>query len=387
MVMLNQMLNQAFVDPGLRSHAVKSQNVSRLKAMLELAKSEPGIPILPDQLDRHPMLLNCPNGTVDLLTGTLREPRREDYLTKLCPTEHHPDATCPLWLTTLAKIFKGNDQLIGYVQQLLGYCLTGDVREQIFPIFWGSGANGKSTIINIILAMLGDDYAIKASRDLFLAIKGDKHPTTLAQLHGKRLVVCVETSDAARLDEALVKEMTGGDPISARRMREDYWTFYPTHKTILVTNHRPEIRGTDEGIWRRQRLIPFDVRIPDAEQDKQLSEKLKAELPGILAWCVRGCLEWQKNGLGTPDAVMAATKEYRQDQDVLARFVSECCRQGQRDYAVKSSLLYDAYKKWAERSGEPPVKLRQFGAAMTEKGFERYTNNGVWYRGVALIDN
>jgi putative DNA primase/helicase len=229
--------------------------------MLDLARSEPGIPILPDQMDTHPWLLNCANGTLDLKRGNLREHQQEDYLTKLCPFEFHPEAKAPTWEKFLMQILV-RESLIRFVQKLMGYSLTGDVSEHILAIFWGVGANGKSTLINAILTVLGEDYAIKANRDLFMARKQDNHPAQLARLFGKRLVVALETHEGARLDEGLVKELTGGDPICARRMREDPWQFVPTHKAILVTNHKPEIRGTDEGIWRRQRLVPFTVSNP-----------------------------------------------------------------------------------------------------------------------------
>jgi putative DNA primase/helicase len=231
-----------------------------------------------------------------------------------------------------------------------------------------------------------------------MAKKQDQHPAQLARLFGKRLVVCVETHEGARLDEALVKELTGGDPITARGMREDPWQFYPTHKPILITNHRPEIRGTDEGIWRRPRLIPFTVHFwnpddpenrdrqlpPRLMQDKRLAEKLRAEHPGILAWCVQGCVDWQRYGLQTPDAVKVATKNYRSDQDVLGAFVQECCVTG-ADYQCKASELYLRYQRWCETNGEKnPVSQRKFGEALTERGFERFTNNGTRYRKIAV---
>jgi putative DNA primase/helicase len=245
----------------------------------------------------------------------------------------------------------------------------------MLAILWGAGANGKSTFIGTILAMLGDDYAVKAGRDLFLVRKQDNHPTQMARLFGKRVVACVETQDNGRLDEALVKELTGGDAIAARRMREDVWQFLPTHKALLVTNHRPEIRGTDHAIWRRIRLIPFAVVIPDDRQDKELAEKLKVELSGILAWAVRGCLEWQRYGLRCPDAVKAATASYRDEQDILGGFLADCCLVHQ-DAKARAGELYASYVAWCKRTGETEVPQRAFGLALRERGFRDSRGSG-----------
>ena len=205
--------------------------------------------------------MNCANGTLDLRTGKLRQHDQADYIAKVCPVAFDASATCPTWRKFLAEIFNGSEALVEYSQRLVGYWLTGLTTEHVLPVAWGSGANGKSTWINALFDVMGADYSGKANRDLLLAIKGDRHPTALAGLHGKRFVVCTETSEGARLDEALVKEMTGGDAITARRMREDFWTFAPTHKIALVTNHKPTVRGTDHAIWRRLRLIPFTVTL------------------------------------------------------------------------------------------------------------------------------
>ncbi len=357
---------------------LKSEAAPRIKAMVELAKSEPGIPILPEEFDRDPWLFNCPNATLELKTGTLRGHRREDYITKLCPTPYDPKAEAPHFHKFLRDIFDDDPQLIGYLHRLLGYCLTGDVREQILPIFWGAGANGKTTLINAIGDTLGEDYVIKANRDLFMAKKQDSHPAQMARLFGIRLVVCVASHEGARLDEALVKELTGGDRIAARRMREDWWEFNPTHKAILVTNHKPEIRGTDHAMWRRIRLMPFAVTFPEGRQDKTLGEKLRAEAKGILAWLVAGCVEWQARGLGTPEAVMAATNEYRTEEDRLAVFINQQCVTG-NDYRIKVSALYAAYQAWCKASGEREATGTAFGRAMAERGFA--CGNSVRHRG------
>ncbi len=384
------------LSKALAAHALRSEDARRIRAMVSLARSEPGIPVLPPDLDRDPWLLNCANGTLDLLTGQLRPHGREDLLTKVCPVEYHPDAPCRTWQRFLTHIFPatgdtaeqpGNAELIGFLQRLLGYCLTGDVSEQVLPIFWGTGANGKSTLLNLVHDLLGDGYAMKAPNDL-LMVKSTAHPTEKADLFGKRMVAAIETDHGNRLAESLVKELTGGDRIRARRMREDFWEFAPTHKVILCTNHKPKIRGTDHAIWRRIRLIPFTVTIPEERKDKAMPEKLRAELPGVLAWMVRGCLDWQRRGLGTPEEVKAATAHYRSEQDLLAGFLDECCVSGDSSYRCKASDLYDRFKAWCEASGEAkgseiPTR-RKVGEALVERNFERYTSNGTWYRGLAL---
>ena len=368
------------------SHALKCEAAPRINAMLDLVRSEPGIPVLPAALDRDSMLLNCPNGTLELRTGKLREHRREDLVTKLCPVDYYADAQCPLFLTVLDKIFARNDELIGYVQRLLGYCLTGDVSEQILAIWWGTGSNGKSTLLNLVLEMLGEDYAIKGAPDLLVA-KNTAHPTERADLLGKRLVASIETEESQRLAESLVKDLTGGDRQRARRMREDFWEFTPTHKLILCTNHVPSIRGTDHAIWRRIRLVPFEVTIPDREQDKHLSAKLRSELPGVLAWAVRGCLDWQQNGLGSPEVVLKATENYRSAQDLLGIFLGEHCMVNS-ELQVRANVFYERFVAWCRNSGElgsaDAPSQRKVGEALTEKGFQRRVSNGTWYRGFGL---
>jgi putative DNA primase/helicase len=361
---------------------LRCEEAKHINAVLDLLRSEPGIPILSNQLDRDPWLLNLSNGTLELNTSTLRAHRREDYITKSCSVKYDADSEAPLFSQFLRDIFADNQELIDYVQRFFGYCLTGDVREQILPVFYGAGANGKTTLINAVMGTLGEDYAIQANRDLFMAKKGDTHPAQMARLFGKRLVVCVESQEGARLDEGLVKELTGGDKIAARRMREDWWEFFPTHKAILVTNHKPEIRGTDNAIWRRLRLVPFTVVFPEAQQDKTLGESLKDEAPGILRWMVEGCEEWQRQGLGTPAVVTTATPEYRTEQDRLGAFIAEKCVKGP-EYSIKIKVLYSAYKQWCEVNNERPGTGKAFGDAMREREFKKDSGDRN-YLGVQL---
>jgi putative DNA primase/helicase len=358
----------------------ESEGSSRINAMLTMAASEEGIPALPDQLDSDPWLFNARNGTVDLRTGMLGPHRREDLITALAPVEYHPAAKCPAWITILDRIFDRRTELIQFFKRLCGLALTGVVTEQILPILWGTGANGKSTLLGALLELMGEDYAMMAPPGLLLVKRHESHPTERATLFGKRLVVDMESAEGARLNEPLVKQLTGADRISARRMREDFWDFTPTHKLMMGTNHRPEIRETKNAIWRRVKLIPFTVTIPEAEQIKDLPRRLRAEYPGILAWAVRGCLDWQQDGLNPPQEVVDATAEYRAEQDALGAFIAEECTVNAQ-LSAKASVLYERYR---EREGCVDLTQRAFGRAMTERGFARYESHGIWYRGIGL---
>src|SRR5215203_3914787 len=365
--------------------ANSSLSESKLRSMISLAQSEPGIPVLPEEMDASPDLLNILNGTIDLRTGELREHRREDLITKLAPVEYDPDATAPVWAQTLERTLPSED-VRRFFKKLCGYALSGDVSEQLLPVLYGTGANGKSTVLNALLAVFGD-YGMQAAPDLLVAKKGS-HPTELADLFGMRFVASIEVEDGSRLAESLVKQLTGGDRVKARRMRQDFWEFEPTHKVLMACNHKPQVRGTDNAIWRRIQLIPFTEIIPPAAQDKQLPEKLRDELPGILAWAVEGCLEWRREGLQAPEAVREATGAYRAEMDVLGAFLRECCELGS-EYNVAAKDLYGAYKFWCEDNGERPETQRRFGSRLTERGgFERYrggADGGHRWRGVRLL--
>ena len=349
---------------ALAQHATRSEAESKVRAMLELAKSE--LPVTPDELDANPWLLNAENGTIDLRSGELREHRREDLITKITPVEYRPDAPAPAWDAFLERVLPG-EELRGFVQRAAGYSATGDTSEQCLFINHGTGANGKSTFQEAISAALGD-YSMRAPTEMLLAKRAGGIPNDIARLKGARFVAASETEEGRRLAESLVKDLTGQDTITARFMRGEFFDFKPTHKLWLSTNHKPEIRGTDNAIWRRIRLIPWSVTIPPAEQDKKLPVTLRRELPGILAWIVRGCLEWRRKGLQAPDEVRRATVEYRAEMDVLAGFVSECCEEG-ADFWDYSKDLYDKYKLWCEDNGERTESKRRFGERLRERGY------------------
>jgi P4 family phage/plasmid primase-like protien len=371
------------IDKELAKHAMKSEGKGSIEAMIALAQSEPGIPITPDQLDRDPWLLNCKNGTINLRTGDLQDHSREDLITKIAPIEYDPNAEGPAWLAFLARILPP-EALRRFVQRAIGYAATGEVSEEVLVILYGVGANGKSTLVNAVMAALGD-YAMQAAPDLLMAKRGS-HPTELADLFGARFVASVEVEEGRRLAESLVKQLTGRDPIKARRMREDFWQFDPTHTVFLATNHRPEVRGTDHAIWRRIKLVPFEVTIPEAQQDKKLPKKLRAELPGILAWIVRGCQEWLREGLGEPEEVKAATEGYRSEMDVLAAFIEDRCVVDPKA-SVGATPLYEKYKAWCDDSGENKLTQTKFGLRLKERGFRNEKAQRVTWHGIGLRED
>jgi putative DNA primase/helicase len=365
----------------LLKHSLDWENAKRIAACQELMKSELGIPVVPAELDADPFLLNVLNGTLDLRTGRLREHRREDLITKLAPVTYDSNARCPQWDKCLDRIMAGNTDLIGYLQRVIGYCLTGDVSEQCLWFLYGSGQNGKSTFLATLLALLGD-YGCQAVSELLMVRKNEQHPTERADLFGKRFVATIETEEGKRLAESLMKQLTGGDKIRARRLYQDHFEFKPTHKLFLAANHKPTITGTDFAVWRRIKLVPFTVTIPEEEKDKALPQKLEAELPGILAWAVRGCLDWQQHGLGEPDEVRQATAEYQAEQDTLARFLTEGCFL-HAEARVKASTLFEVYQNW---SGDKVMTQCAFGKRLREKGYvdKRGTGGAYFWHGIGL---
>jgi len=334
---------------ALWNHAKISESDAKLRAMLSQAQSEVGIAIKPDDLDSNPFLLTANNGTLNLQNGDLRPHRQTDLITKLAPVDYDPQAECPLWEAFLATIMGSKPGLINFLRRAIGYSLTGDTSERALFIMYGSGANGKSTALETIRALLGD-YAARTPAETLLARRDNAIPNDVAKLKGARFVSASETDEGRRLAEAQIKDLTGGDTISARFMRAEWFDFKPECKLWLSTNHRPVVRGTDKAIWDRLKLIPFDVRIPEEKQDRKLLSKLKAELPGILAWAVRGCLEWQAEGLGVPDEVRNATGDYQSEMDVLAAFIADCCVLTPNAQASATSL-YQSYKRWCDDSG------------------------------------
>ena len=358
--------------PERREELVKAwlrfQTAARIRAIVELATTEPDIPVLMSEFDADPWALNCMNGVVDLRTGELRVHDAVEMHSKIVPIEYDPSAQAPHWQGFLEDVFAGDDELITFVQRFAGYSVTGDVREQLLIFAHGTGANGKSTMLGTLRRLAGD-YGVQLDPAVLTAGPHEQHPTGLTDLRGARMVTTIETDAGKRLAEALVKMLTGGDPIRARRMRCDYFEFWPSHTIWLAGNHLPAIRGTDLGIWRRIALVPFDVTFEGERQDPDLPAKLDAEAQGILAWAVAGCLEWQQHGLEVPERVKAATARYRTSQDHLGRFIDECCVVDDAAYVAAKSMR-EAYLGWCEAQGEKPWSAQAVGREFTDRGFD-----------------
>jgi putative DNA primase/helicase len=367
----------------LMRYLLDAERASRIRGALELARSEPGIAIHHEHLDANPLLFNVANATLNLSADGPRAQQRDDLITKIAPVDFDIDAKAPLWDSFLQRIFP-DAALRAYVARLVGYCLTGETGEQVLPIGYGSGANGKSTFIETIRALFGD-YAMQCPPETFLE-RRESIPNDVARLRGSRLAIATEFSEGKRLNEALVKRMTGGDKIVARFMRAEFFEFTPTFKVWLITNHMPEVRGTDDAIWRRIRLIPFTVTIPADERDPHLSAKLREELAGILNWAIRGYLDWRKHGLDTPEAVTDATDRYREDSDVIGNFLADCCTTDNADAWTKAGLLYDRYVRWThDNGGELPVTSTAFGKRLADRFEKKRTGDARGWKGIALI--
>jgi putative DNA primase/helicase len=365
---------------ALTRHATSSEAQHRIKAFMELLKNRRTA--TPQDFDWDPMLFNCDNGTLDLRTGTLRDHDWANMITKLAPVAYDPNAKAPTWNKTIARALPGY-ALPKFVQRALGHSLTGDTSEHALFVAHGGGSNSKSTILEAAMDCMGD-YATVSAEDVLID-KAGGHPTNVADLAGSRLVVASEVKEGAKLDEPRIKRMTGDRTLKARRMREDFWEFPKTFKIFMPVNHKPTIEGTDHGIWRRIKLIPFGVTIPKAEQDPRLPEKLRTELPGILAWLVRGCLRWQREGLGEPEEVTQATNEYKEEMDTLAAFLSERCviEAGASEGATD---LFDAYKEWCTDTNETAGTQKVFGGKLGERGFEKKRSKaGMVYQGIRLM--
>ena len=339
---------------------------------------------MPEQLDTDPWLLNVQNGTIDMRTGVIRPHDRADYITRVINTDYDPDATCPQFDAFLNTIMGGDQELVEYLWRLMGYSLTGSTREQIVIIAYGHGGNGKTTLLSTIRDLLGD-YAREADADSFMEQRGGAIREDIADLDGARFVSASETRDGQRLSEALIKKMTGGERLRARRIYENGYEFLPQFKVWLSTNHKPTIQGTEHAIWRRIRLVPFAVTIPKPEQDPELPAKLRAEFPGILARAVQGCMDWLEHGIPTPQAVQEATNQYRDEMDVLSGWIADECVLGS-DKSATARDLYRSYHNWCEAAGEKPLAQRWFGARLVERGFDNYRTSKVRYWiGIGLI--
>jgi putative DNA primase/helicase len=366
--------------------ATNSNTVKGVTNLITMAR--PYVSMNVRSLDTNSDLFNCANGTIDLVSGRRLDANPSDYITKLCPYPYDPSARCPRWSQFLEEVFQGDGNKIGYLQRLLGYSLTGSVAEQILPVMWGGGSNGKSTLFNLLGTLLGPDYYGSPPRELFKMSSSDRHPTEVMTLQGKRLTVAHELEAGTRLNESLIKYLTGGDLIAGRGVYENFITFAPTHKLFLLTNHKPKVSGTDLAIWRRLKVLEMtaEFREEDGTKDPHLGVKLLDEAPGILAWMVRGCLDWREGGLREPECVRLATDTYRRGEDEIGRFLEENCTRGEL-YSVSAGELMDAFKAWAPDGSASHLMLSQ---RLTEMGLAQgklthgpFKNRKVW-RGLCL---
>lgn len=357
----------------------KLASANTVAAIERLARSDRSHAATVDIWDADPWLLNTPGGIVDLRTGVVSPHKRGRYMTKI--TAVAPCGECPLWLRFLHEITDGDIELQKFLQRVAGYSLTGSTREHALFFAYGTGGNGKGVFLNTLTAILAD-YSAVAPMETFIASNVERHPTDLAGLRGARLVTSQETEEGRRWAESKIKALTGGDPISARFMRQDFFTFTPAFKLIIAGNHKPALRGVDEAIRRRFHLLPFTVTI--RKPDINLPEKLKAEWSGILQWQVDGCLDWQRQGLAPPARVRDATEAYLTDQDAIARWIDECCDVGKGSWHT-SAALWDSWQEWATAANEFVGTRKRFGEALEGHGYQAEKMGGArGYRGLTL---
>ncbi|WP_108934507.1 phage/plasmid primase, P4 family [Streptomyces ardesiacus] len=354
--------------------------------MVEL-RSVPSVYVDADQFDNRPELLSFRNGTVDLRTGTLRPHAKEDMLTYLLGVDFNPDAECPRWDQFLTEIFPENPDLVPYVQRLVGYGITGYTDEQCFCVLWGKGANGKSVLTDT----LTDVFAAISKTTPFATFEEKPSggiPNDIAALRGSRLVMASEGDSGKAMSEAILKRASGKDKMTARFMRQEFFTFTPTFLIMLATNHKPKFRGQDEGLWRRVKMIPFKRWFAPHERDHELPNKLLAEAEGIAAWAVRGAVEWLANGLQDPESITAASKEYRETSDSLAGFFPGVMVKDDAAPALNGTEAFNAYLDWCEAENLPARERwtrRTFYDAMEERGITRKkTAKGIALVGVAM---
>lgn len=367
---------------AFRKH-IKASRSNKSKTNM-LKEVQHNMPIMPFQLDKHKMAFNVPNGTLSLKSGQLVPAKRDYFITKFSPVEFTDNADCPMWRRFLDDIFGGDKELIRYIQKAVGYSMTGDTSEQCVFFLYGTGRNGKSTFLDVLREIFGDYVSnIQPETIMVKNSMGNGINSDIARLKGARMVTTVEPNEGVRLNEGLIKQLTGDDAVTARKLYGNEFEFKPEFKLWMATNHKPIIRGTDDGIWRRIHMIPFTVQIPADKVDRQLKSKLEREYPAILRWAVEGCLLWQREGLKQPRAVLDMTREYRREMDVISGFLDDRCEVGE-GFSAKSSELYAAYSAWCESNTEFKMSNTKFGVEM-EKRFTRSKRmDGNYFVGLKL---
>jgi putative DNA primase/helicase len=369
------------------SWCMESEQRHRIRAVLDLAIAERKVSSSGQEFDKDPWLLGVENGVVvDLKTGMLREAKREDWITLSTNIRFDEDAICPRFDQFMHEIFEGDPETVEFVWRAIGYSLTGCVEEHCFFACYGTGANGKSSLLGVLQYVFGD-YAFNLPFSAFELKQRSAIPNDLVRLESRRFVTAIETGQTMRLSEERIKTLTGGDRITARPLYKEFITFDPTHKIWLAFNHKPIIADDTPAMWRRVKLIPFNRKFDGKEEDKGLLEKLKAEAPGILAKAVRACLDWQRRGLIMPVSVDVATKEYREESDQIAAFFGEVCTL-ENGRTAPVAALYERYVAWANGAGEIPIIRKAFTQRLESKGLRkaRQGHENVWvWEGIGLL--
>ena len=351
-----------------QNRAVRMASSQTVAGVEKLAKADRRLASSADAWDQAPSLLGVPGGVVDLANGTLREAAPEDYITRRASVAPSPSCATPVWDAFIQFVTDGDPEFAGFLQRMCGYCLTGSVEEQVLFFLYGPGGNGKSVFIDVLARILGD-YWQNAAMDTFIDTGRHDHPTDLAMLRGARLVTAQETQSGRRWHETRIKQLTGSDPVTARFMRADFFTYRPQFKLVFCGNHKPSLANVDDAIRRRMRLMPFDQIVPEDRRDVRLLDKLMGEGPGILNWMLEGCLAWQAQGIGTCDRVEQATQDYLNEEDLLGSWIEECCHLSPDAFAASSSL-FAHWSRWAERAGERVGSQKAFSQALQQRGFQ-----------------
>lgn len=370
----------------LTRHATNSAQSNRFLAMIEHARNKPGMSVMARDLDKCPELLNVSNGTLDLATGKVKPHNPNHLITKYIDIHYEEDLEPVVWLKFLREVMMGDEDLVEFLQRGIGYSLSGLVSDPALFILYGDGENGKSTFINTLMGLLGEDYSRQIATETLMHRSVEHIPSDLARLRGARWVTAQETNEGISLDEAKIKQLTGNDFIVAREMRKNEFQFRPEFKLWLACNHRPVIKGTDRGIWRRLKLVPFRLSIKDHLKDHRLEGKLQGEYQEILSWAVAGFAKWEERRLAMPEAAEAAVSEFQVEMDTLGRFLAEGYVEDPQG-AVNAGDLFDDFALWSDSCKEPPVSQTSFGRAMTRKGFVREKDSNsrrTVYRGLKV---
>lgn len=370
------------ITKAFQKHMKSSRSNKGRDSLMKVARHH--VPVLPMQLDRYKMALNTPSGVLNLKNGELSESKPEYYFTKITAVEYSKEAECPRWLQFLDEIFDGDRELIRYIQKAVGYTLSGSTAEQCVFFLYGTGRNGKSTFLDVIREVFGD-YASNIQPETIMVKNNSASAinSDIARLKGARLVTSVEPNEGVKINEGLIKQLTGDDMVTARKLYSEEFEFKPEFKLWMATNYKPIIRGTDTGIWRRIHMIPFTVAIPSEKVDKNLKYKLRAEMTGIFRWCIDGCLMWQNEGLKMPKAVLDSVREYRREMDVISAFIEDKC---ELSGSVQSSVLYACYAQWAQDNNEYCMSATKFSMEISKRFEKVKTRTGKYYNGISIFN-